>query len=145
MQALESAPQTPSVSTRYSAAPPSGIELLVQWNATAQPYPQERCIHELFEEQVQRTPDAVAVVYEEQSLTYAELNARANRLARHYLRSLGVGPDRRVGICVERSLRDGRRFAGDLEGGRGVRAAWIRAIPRSVWRTCCRTAPRWWC
>ena len=74
-------------------------QLLVTWNATATAYPKERCVHELFAEQVARTPDAVAVLFEDQQLTYAELNARANRLA-HHLIGLGVGPDVLVGICV---------------------------------------------
>ncbi|HYH81021.1 MAG TPA: amino acid adenylation domain-containing protein, partial [Longimicrobium sp.] len=71
------------------------------WNATEAEYPSRSCVHELFEAQVERTPGAVAVVHEDRSLTYGELNARANRLA-HHLRALGVGPDVRVGICVER-------------------------------------------
>src|SRR5713226_9655175 len=62
-----------------------------------------RCLHELFEEQVERTPDAVAFVFEGQELTYRELNSRANQLG-HYLQRLGVGPEVLVGICVERSL-----------------------------------------
>ena len=78
-------------------------QLLVEWNATDADYPKDKCINELFEEEVTRTPDAIAVVYEEQSLTYAELNTQANQLA-YYLRKLGVGPDRLVGICVERGL-----------------------------------------
>jgi amino acid adenylation domain-containing protein len=78
-------------------------QLLVEWNDTQTNYPQDKCIHQLFEAQVERTPDAVAVVFEDQQLTYLELNRRANQLA-HYLRSLGVGPDVLVGICVERSL-----------------------------------------
>jgi len=57
----------------------------------------------VFEEQVKRTPEAVAVVYEDEQLSYRELNARANQLG-HYLRNLGVKPDERVGICVERGL-----------------------------------------
>jgi amino acid adenylation domain-containing protein len=77
-------------------------QLLVEWNNTAKDYPQEKCIHQLFEEQVERTPNAVAVVLEEKQLTYRELNAKANQLA-NYLRSLGVGPEVLVGICVERS------------------------------------------
>ncbi|WP_331023625.1 amino acid adenylation domain-containing protein [Longimicrobium sp.] len=72
-----------------------------EWNRTETPYPADSYIHERFEAQAGRTPDAVAVVFEDRELTYAELNARANRLA-HHLRSLGVGPDVRVGICVER-------------------------------------------
>ena len=78
-------------------------KVLYEWNETAVEYPKEKCIHELFEEQVERTPDAVAVVYEEQQLTYRELNSRANQLG-HYLRELGVKPDSRVAICVERGL-----------------------------------------
>ena len=74
-----------------------------EWNATAADYPTEQCIHELFEAQAARTPDAVAVVYEDRQLTYGELNARANQLA-HHLRGLGVRPDDRVAICVERGL-----------------------------------------
>ncbi len=73
------------------------------WNDTVSEYPREKCIHNLFEEQAEKTPDAVAVVYENQGLTYRDLNAKANQLA-HYLKKLGVGPDVLVGICVERSL-----------------------------------------
>ncbi|WP_373690630.1 amino acid adenylation domain-containing protein [Desmonostoc muscorum] len=78
-------------------------QLLVEWNNTQADYPQDLCIHQLFEEQAARTPDAVAVVYENQQLTYQQLNSRANELG-HYLQSLGVGADVLVGICVERSL-----------------------------------------
>ncbi|MHC5728802.1 MAG: AMP-binding protein, partial [Nostoc sp.] len=77
--------------------------LLVDWNDTSVEYPQQQCIHQLFEAQVERTPDAIAVVFEDQQLTYRELNGRANQLAQ-YLRSLGVGSEVLVGICVERSL-----------------------------------------
>ena len=77
--------------------------VVYEWNATDAEYPSDKCIHELFEEQAARTPDAVAVVFEDQSLSYGELNGRANRLA-HYLRGLGVKPDERVAICVERGL-----------------------------------------
>ncbi|HBE18544.1 MAG TPA: non-ribosomal peptide synthetase [Cyanobacteria bacterium UBA11149] len=78
-------------------------QLLVEWNNTAADYPQDTCIHQLFESQVERTPDAIAVVFEDQRLTYRELNNRANQLA-HYLEKLGVKPEVLVGICVERSL-----------------------------------------
>src|SRR5215212_5895560 len=78
-------------------------QLLVEWNDTATEYPRDRCVHELFEEQVESTPDAVAVVFEEQQLTYRELDRRANQLA-HRLRALGVGPEVLVGICVERGI-----------------------------------------
>ena len=73
------------------------------WNETAVDYPREKCVHELFEAQVKRTPEAVAVAFEDLQLTYAGLNKKANRLA-HYLKTLGVGPEARVGICLERSL-----------------------------------------
>ncbi|MEG3908708.1 amino acid adenylation domain-containing protein [Microcoleus sp. w2-18bC1] len=78
-------------------------KLLVEWNNTTREYPQDKCIHQLFEEQVERTPDAIAVVFESQQLTYLELNAKANQLV-HYLQELGVGPEVLVGICVERSI-----------------------------------------
>jgi amino acid adenylation domain-containing protein len=78
-------------------------QLLVAWNDTTADYPQDTCVHQAFEAQVERTPDAVAVVFGEQKLTYWELNVQANRLA-HYLRALGVGPEVLVGLCVERSL-----------------------------------------
>ena len=80
------------------------IAQLQQWNATQREYPQESCIHELFEAQVERTPEAVAVVCEEQSLSYGQLNAQANCLARH-LEDLGVGPEVRVAICAERGIQ----------------------------------------
>ncbi|HYR08135.1 MAG TPA: amino acid adenylation domain-containing protein, partial [Longimicrobium sp.] len=77
--------------------------VLEAWNRTDAEYPADRCIHELFEAQAARTPDVVALRFEEESLTYRELNERANRLA-HYLVRLGAGPEVRVGICLERSL-----------------------------------------
>src|SRR5260221_7730594 len=78
-------------------------QVLEAWNHTRAEYPSQECIHELFEAQVARTPDAVAVVHEERQLSYSELNAQANQLA-HHLRELGVRPDDLVAICVERSL-----------------------------------------
>ncbi len=78
-------------------------QLLFERNDTATEYPRDRCVHELFEEQVERTPDAAAVVFEEHQLTYRELNRRANQLA-HHLRALGVGPETLVGICLERGI-----------------------------------------
>ncbi|KAG0199061.1 hypothetical protein BGX28_007605 [Mortierella sp. GBA30] len=77
--------------------------LLQTWNATHQDPPTNECIHRLFEKQVQRLPQAVALVHGEVALTYTELNERANQLA-HLLIELGVHPDARVAICVERSL-----------------------------------------
>ncbi|MFL5540686.1 MAG: amino acid adenylation domain-containing protein, partial [Longimicrobiaceae bacterium] len=76
--------------------------LLEAWNRTEADVSRDTCVHERFEAQVARTPDAVAVVFEDRSLTYAELNERANRLA-HHLRGRGVGPDVRVAVCIERS------------------------------------------
>jgi amino acid adenylation domain-containing protein len=78
-------------------------KLIVEWNATGASYPRDKCIHHLIEEQVARTPDAVAMIANGRTLTYSQLNAQANRLA-HHLRGLGVGPDALVAICVERSL-----------------------------------------
>ena len=91
-------------------------QLLVEWNNTQADYPQDLCIHQLFEEQVQRTPNAVAIVFDNQQLTYHQLNAKANQLA-HYLRSLGVKPDVLVGICVERSLEMVVGLLGILKAG----------------------------
>ncbi|MBC7730854.1 MAG: amino acid adenylation domain-containing protein, partial [Bacteriovorax sp.] len=76
--------------------------VLEQWNATGEAYPRELTLARMFEAQVEAAPHATALVFEDQQLTYAELNARANRLA-HHLRSVGVGPDVLVAICVERS------------------------------------------
>lgn len=73
-----------------------------QWNATTAAYPSDRCIHELFEAQAEKTPEAVAVVFEDSRLTYRELNARADHLARR-LRHLGVRPDTLVGLFLRPS------------------------------------------
>ena len=91
-------------------------QLLVDWNATQESYPREKCLHQMFEAQVERTPDAVAVVFGEEHLTYRELNARANQLASH-LRQLGVGPEVLVGICMERSLEMVSGLLGILKAG----------------------------
>ena len=78
-------------------------QILVAWNKTTCDYPRNRQVHELFEEQARRTPDRVAVICEQEQLTYLELNEQADRLA-DQLSLLGVGPDQRVGLYVERSL-----------------------------------------
>jgi amino acid adenylation domain-containing protein len=97
--------------------PEAERRLLVEtWNATAMPYPDTACIHHLVEEQVARTPDAIAATFEQQNLSYAELNRRANQLA-HHLQVLGVGPETRVGICVERSLEMLIGLLGILKAG----------------------------
>src|SRR6185312_8395860 len=76
--------------------------LLQQWNRTEAPYPQQLCIHQLFEQQVERTPEAPALIFQQLSLSYRELNTQANRLA-HHLIGLGVKPDDRIALCLERS------------------------------------------
>ena len=78
-------------------------QLIIGRNDTKTEYPKDRCIHTLFEAQVGKTPEAVALLFEHQHLTYRELNDRANQLA-HYLQKLGVGPEVLVGICLERSI-----------------------------------------
>ncbi|KGX14602.1 non-ribosomal peptide synthetase [Burkholderia pseudomallei] len=78
-------------------------QVVYAWNATERDYPIEQCIHQLFEAQVDRKPEAIALTFDGQRLSYAELNARANRLA-HYLQARGVGPDRLVALCAERGI-----------------------------------------
>jgi amino acid adenylation domain-containing protein len=78
-------------------------QLLVEWNDIQTDYPRDQCINQLFEAQVERTPDAVAIVFEERQLTYRELNARANQLA-HYLQNRGVRSEVLVAICIDRSV-----------------------------------------
>lgn len=75
---------------------------LTRFNNTGRAYPRGKCVHELFEKQVERSPEAVALIYRDRQFTYSELNARANQLA-HFLKRFGVGPDSLVGLCVERS------------------------------------------
>lgn len=90
-------------------------QLLVEWNQTQLEFPQQ-CIHQLFEAQVEKTPDAVAVVFADQSLTYQHLNQRANQLAR-YLQKLGVGAEVPVCICVDRSIEMVVGLLGILKAG----------------------------
>jgi non-ribosomal peptide synthetase component F len=91
-------------------------QLLYEWNATATAFPADKCVHQLFEEQVEKTPEAVAVVFEGKELSYAELNRRANQLA-HYLRKLGVEPDDLIGVCIERSVEMVVALLGVLKAG----------------------------
>jgi amino acid adenylation domain-containing protein len=91
-------------------------QILTEWNSTHSEYAEEKCIHRLFEAQVERTPEAVAVMSEGEQLTYAELNERANRLA-HYLRRLGVREEVLVGICMERSVEMLVGLLGILKAG----------------------------
>src|SRR5271157_5404406 len=115
--------------------------ILVEWHGTQTDYPRDRCIHQLFEEQAEETPDAVAVVFGEERLTYHELNERANRLA-HHLRKLGVGPEVLAGICVERSLEMIVGLLGILKAG----GAYVPLDPsyppeRLSWMLCDLQAP----
>ncbi len=91
-------------------------QLLVEWNQTEQSYPRDKCIPQLFEEQVERTPEAVAVVSQGEAVSYRELNERANQVA-HHLRSLGVGPEEVVGVCLERSIEMVVAVLGILKAG----------------------------
>ncbi|MGH7580638.1 MAG: non-ribosomal peptide synthetase, partial [Gemmatimonadales bacterium] len=81
---------------------PERFQALVEWNATEAAFPMEATVHELLEAQAARTPDAIAVAFEDETLSYRELHRRADRLAQ-VLRSRGVGPEAPVGLCVERS------------------------------------------
>jgi len=91
-------------------------QLTEEWNETKVDFPLDKCLHQLFEAQVEQTPQAVAVVYEAEKLTYRELNARANRLAA-YLRARGVGPESLVGICLDRSPEMMVAILGVLKAG----------------------------
>ena len=91
-------------------------KILVEFNNTDSDYPKDKCIHQLFEEQVVKTPDAIAIVFEAEKLTYQQLNQQANQLAR-YLQSFGVKPEALVGICVERSLEMIIGLLGILKAG----------------------------
>ena len=91
-------------------------QLLAEWNHTRADGRADKCVHELFEAQVERTPEASAVIFGEGRLTYRELNSRANQLA-HHLRALGVGPEARVGVCMERSAEMMIALLGVLKSG----------------------------
>jgi amino acid adenylation domain-containing protein len=90
--------------------------MLIEWNTTSTDYPRDRSLHGLFEDQVDATPDAVAVVFGQTALTYRELDRRANRLA-HHLVSLGVGPEQAVGVWMERSAETIVALLGILKAG----------------------------
>ncbi len=95
---------------------PERQQVLVQWNATQSEYPSDTPIHQLVEAQAACTPDAVAIVFENQALTYRALNCRANQLA-HYLRAHGVGPETLVALCIKRSLEMVVGMLGILKAG----------------------------
>ena len=102
IEGIAAAPDSP-ISTLPLLTDAENHHLLVEWNATRMDYPAGKCVHQLFDARAVQAPNAVAVIFEDQQLTYGQLNARANQLARH-LQKAGVGPDSLVGICVERSL-----------------------------------------
>src|SRR5262249_642347 len=95
---------------------PERRRLLVEWNETQADYPSGSCLHELFEAEVERSPDSVALWDGSKALTFRELNARANRLA-HFLRKRGVGPEVVVAVCMERSARVFVALLGVLKAG----------------------------
>ncbi|MBI6548982.1 amino acid adenylation domain-containing protein [Xenorhabdus sp. VLS] len=115
VEALNTEPQRPIMLIPILPAT-ERQQLLVDFNATQADFPQDTLIHQLFEAQVQHHPDAIAVVFDKQSLSYDELNRRANRLA-HHLIALGVRPDDRVALCVERSLAMVVGLLGILKAG----------------------------
>ena len=114
LEAGEDDPQQP-ITTLTLLTGAERERLLEEWNATAGPYP-GGCVHELISEQARRRPQEVAVEYEQERLTYEQLETRANQLANH-LRGLGVGPDVLVGICVERSTEMVVGLLGILKAG----------------------------
>jgi amino acid adenylation domain-containing protein len=91
-------------------------QLLVEWNQTATTYPEQQCFHQMFEAQVERNPEAPAVIYEDQKISYRELNKRANQLA-HYLQKQGIGPEVHVGVLLERSPEMVVAILGVLKAG----------------------------
>ncbi|MEG4963588.1 MULTISPECIES: amino acid adenylation domain-containing protein [unclassified Microcoleus] len=91
-------------------------QLLVEFNSTKADYELDKCVHQLFEEQAERSPNRIAAVCENQQITYSELNARANQIA-HYLQQLGIKPEVIVGICVDRSLEAIAGILGILKAG----------------------------
>jgi amino acid adenylation domain-containing protein len=90
--------------------------IVIDWNDTSADYPREKCVHQIIEEQVERTPDSLAVLFGEQQLTYRKLNERANQIA-HYLRKLGAGPEVPVGMYLERSAELAITILGILKSG----------------------------
>src|SRR5262249_10185849 len=101
VETLQMAPQRP-VQSLDVMPEAEKRQVLLEWNANHAAYSQDKCIHQLFEAQAERTPEAIAVIHDSRQLTYGELNARANRLAA-FLQEIGVRPDSRVALCLERS------------------------------------------
>ena len=117
---------------------PEKHQLLVEWNEPKRDYPKDKCLHQLFEEQVERTPDAIALVFDDQHLTYRELNSRANQLA-HYLKKLGVGPNSLVGLCIERSIEMIVGLLGCFLKAGGAYVPLDPNTPKNGWGSCWRT------
>lgn len=115
VESLVAAPQQ-NIATLPLLTDAERTQLLVAWNATAAAYPQDRCLHQLIEEQATRTPDAIAVKFNQRTLTYGELNTQANQVA-HALLAVGVAPDALVGICMDRSLEMMVGLLGILKAG----------------------------
>ena len=105
-------------------------KILIEWNNTQTDYPKDACIHQLFEAQTEQTPNAIAVVFGNEQLTYQQLNQRANQLA-HYLQNLGVKPEVMVGICLERSLEMIVGLLGILKAG-GAYVPLIQLLPKNA-------------
>ena len=115
LEAIAAAPQQP-ISQLALLRPAERAQLLAQGNQSRAAFPDSQTVHSLFEAQVERSPEAVALVFAEQQLSYRELNARANQLG-HYLRAAGVGPEVLVGVCVERSVEMIVAVLGILKAG----------------------------
>src|ERR1051326_2267819 len=91
-------------------------QLLIEWNQTSADYPQQQCIHQLFEAQVEKTPTAIAAIYEQTRIHYQELNRVANQLG-HYLQHMGVRAESLVAVCLERSIETIVALLGIMKAG----------------------------
>jgi len=115
VQSVASNPQT-AIGKLEMLSDRARNQLLVEFNSTKADYQLDKCVHQLFEEQAERSPNRIAAVCENQQITYSELNARANKIA-HYLQQLGVKPEVIVGLCVDRSLEAIAGILGILKAG----------------------------
>ncbi|MEG4838961.1 amino acid adenylation domain-containing protein [Microcoleus sp. B9-D4] len=115
VQSVASNPQT-AIGKLEMLSDRARHQLLLEFNSTKADYPLDKCVHQLFEEQAERSPNSIAAVCENQQITYSELNARANQIA-HYLQQLGVKPEVIVGLCVDRSLEAIAGILGILKAG----------------------------
>lgn len=115
VQSVASNPQT-AIGKLEMLSDRARNQLLLEFNSTKADYQLNKCVHQLFEEQAERSPNSIAAVCENQQITYSELNARANQIA-HYLQQLGVKPEVIVGICVDRSLEAIAGILGILKAG----------------------------